>query len=125
MTKEQFEKLDAELIRRGYEKEIGGVIVYDCRYYKRFGETTDEKGEMRPRYVIIFHVFNWHGQWKAQLRTNEDISVMPSIFVGLGYDDTHEYLLKNGKCCDIDYVESLAEKVYKFVTKNAKVNESK
>jgi len=120
MTKEQFEKLEAELVKRGYEKDTGGVIVYDCRYGKRFREATDGKGETRPKYVIIFHVFNWHGQWKAQLCTNEDISVMPSIFVGLGDNDTHEYSFKNEKCCDIDYVESIAEKVYKFITKNAK-----
>lgn len=119
MKLKEYEKFIEELESRGYKK-YPTIKRATFTYFKAFGKSKYE--EDRSNYQIAFSLYDWRKYADRDPSVNDNpFGVQPTIMVSRTIHEGFDLDF----CCefsDIEYIESLAEKFFKFVEENVKVN---
>lgn len=118
MTPETFKLFEAELLRRGYQKQPYSAFGReDYSYYKSFARTApDEYGESRAQYQLFFCIYDYVKLAEKLNRSDlpKMISVQPLVLVSRNTEEREEFISMSSPN-DIAYNESLAEKFFAFI----------
>lgn len=119
MTREEYNKLTAELQRRGYRKYPSPRgSKDDWAWFKSFGESQFE--EDRSNYQVCFDVFDFspYADREPYLRENP-YGIEPLVLISRTTNERVDLHLSYTKVKDnnIDEIERLAESFYKWVEK--------
>ena len=123
MTREEYNKLTAELQRRGYKKYPSPRFGSDgYAWFKSFGESQFE--EDRSNYQVCFDVFDFspYADREPYFHT-EPYGIEPQILISRTIDERVDLHLSYTKVDDnnIDEIERLAESFYKWAEKEVQV----
>ena len=123
MTREEYNKLTAELQRRGYKKYPSPRFGSDgYAWYKSFGESKHQ--EDRSNYQICFDVIDCslYADRDPYLRDNP-YGIEPSVRLSRTTNERVDLHLSHIKVDDtnIDEIERLAESFYKWAEKEVEV----
>lgn len=121
MTPETFKLFEAELLRRGYQKQPYNAFGHeDYSYYKSFARTApDEYGESRAQYQLFFCIYDYVKLAEKLNRSDlpRMISVQPLVLVSRNTEEREEFISMSNPN-DIDFNERLAEEFFTFVKIN-------
>ena len=119
MKLKEYEKFIKELESRGYKK-YHPIKRATFTYFKAFGKSKYE--EDRSNYQIAVSVYDWRDFiHRDPSLKDRPFSVQPTIMVSRTVNERIDLDLCVNSI-DIEYIESLAEKFFKFVEENVKVN---
>ena len=125
MTRDEYNKLTAELQRRGYKKYPSprySLHREDYAWFKSFGESQFE--EDRSNYQVCFDVFDFspYADREPYLRDNP-YGIEPLILISRTINERVDLHLSHTKVDDtnIDEIERLAESFYKWAEKEVEV----
>ena len=123
MTHEEYNKLVAELQRRGYMKYLSPRgSKDDWAWFKSFGESKHQEG--RSNYQVCFDVtdFSPYASREPSFRDNP-YGIMPLVLISRTTDERVDLHLSYTKVDDnnIDEIERLAESFYKWVEKEVAI----
>ena len=123
MTREEYNKLTAELQRRGYKKYPSPRFGSDgYAWYKSFGESQFE--EDRSNYQVCFDVvdFSPYADREPYFHT-KPYCIEPQILISRTINERIDLHLSNTKVDDtnIDEIERLAESFFKWAEKEVEV----
>ena len=123
MTRDEYNKLTAELQRRGYKKYPSPRgMKDDWGWFKSFGKSKHQ--EDRSNYQICFDVINFspYADREPYLRDNP-YGIEPSVRISRTTDERVDLYLSHIKVEDhnIDEIERLAESFYRWAEKEVEV----
>lgn len=123
MTREEYNKLTAELQRRGYKKYPSPRFGSDdYAWFKSFGESQFE--EDRSNYQVCFDVtdFSPYAYREPHFRDNP-YGIEPQILISRTINERVDLHLSHIKVEDtnIDEIERLAESFYKWAEKEVEI----
>ena len=123
MTREEYNKLVAELQQRGYRKYLSPRFRKDdYAWFKSFGESQFE--EDRSNYQVCFDVidFSPYADREPSFRDNP-YGIVPLVLISRTIDERVDLHLSYTKVDDnnIDEIERLAESFYKWVEKEVAI----
>lgn len=121
MTPETFKLFEAELLRRGYQKQSYNAFGHeDYSYCKSFARTApDEYGESRAQYQLFFCIYDYIKLAEKLNRSDlpRMISIQPRVLVSRNTEEREDYISMSSPT-DIDFNERLAEEFFTFVKLN-------
>ena len=123
MTREEYNKLVAELQQRGYRKYPSPRFSKDdWAWFKSFGKSAHKEG--RSNYQVCFDVVDLspYADRELFLRDNP-YGIEPSVRISRKTDERVDLYLSHTKVEEnnIDEIERLAESFYKWVEKEIEV----
>ena len=123
MTREEYNKLTAELQRRGYKKYPSPRYGKDdWAWFKSFGKSKHQ--EDRSNYQICFEVidFSPYADRDPYLKENP-YGIEPSVRISRTTNERVDLHLSHTKVDDqnIDEIERLAESFFKWIEKEVEV----
>ena len=123
MTREEYNKLVAELQQRGYRKYFSPRGEKDdWAWFKSFGKSEHQEG--RSNYQVCFDVADCspYANRESHFRT-EPYGIMPLVMISRTTNERVDLHLSHIKVDDtnIDEIERLAESFYKWIEKEVEV----
>ena len=122
MTKEELDKFEKELEKRGYRLYMPYNRADRC-WFKSFGESKHE--EDRSNYQIAFSIWDFSPYADRDVNLKKSpYSTSVAILLSRCIDervDVEVGLVNNKRYKDVDYIERMAESFYNWAEKEIKL----